>query len=149
MVAETLNFEASEKPAENGRAEPTPGDTPKRRGRPPGSGNKPKLETQLRDELTMFLKFGAMMWSVRDPHCGPVLNEIAADVAADAAKFAARSKWASKWLSKAVDVGDLVSFFMKLQPLLSAIYDHHIAPAINRRPGMTEETENAGYGVMG
>ncbi|WP_132123964.1 hypothetical protein [Actinocrispum wychmicini] len=108
------------------------------------------METQLRDELTAFLKFGGMLWSVKDPHCGPILSDVAEGVAGDLAKYAARSKWAQKWLSKAVDVGELIPFALRLQPLLTAIYEHHISPAVAARTGLeTEEPAHAGYGPLG
>lgn len=97
----------------------------------------------------MVLKFAAMGWSVRDPHCGPVLNSVAADIAGDIAKFAAKSKWAAKWLEKAVGVGEIVPFFLHVQPLFVAIYAHHVAPAVAARTGVEEESQHAGYGVMG
>jgi hypothetical protein len=151
MAAGMLNFEVTDSPTDNGHKDPTPGETPKRRGRPPGSGSKPRLETQAREELTMVLKFTAMFWSVRDPVCGGALNQVAADVAGDVAKFAAKSKWAAKWLEKAVGVGEIVPFFLHIQPLFTAIYAHHVAPAIERRTGvpMDEENAHAGFGPLG
>lgn len=135
------------------KKEPQPGQTPRRRGRPPGSGTKNASHAQMRDEITAALKFGAMMWSMKDQHCAPVLNAIAADIADDLAKFAGKSKWARKWVSKTTDMSDVIHFAIKVKPLLDAINEHHIAPAIaarneSRQEQQEQEPAHAGFGSV-
>lgn len=138
------------------KKEPTPGQaTPRRRGRPPGSGTKNASHAQMRDEITAALKFGALLWSTKDQHCAPILSSISADIADDLAKFAGKSKWARKWVAKTTDLSDVFSFFIKVKPLIDAINEHHIAPAIAARNESRQEQQPeeepayAGYGVVG
>lgn len=137
------------------KKEPTPGQTPRRRGRPPGSGTKNASHAQMRDEITAGLKTAAFFWSMKDQHCAPVLNAISEDIADDLARFAGKSKWAKKMLANATDVSDMVKFFLKCKPLLDAINEHHIAPAIAARNEARQEQQQeaepayAGYGVVG
>ncbi|MFD9893715.1 hypothetical protein ACFWY9_30585 [Amycolatopsis sp. NPDC059027] len=144
MPLDALKFEiGSEKPK---NTEPAPGG--KKRGRPPGN-TASKVHAQLKEELTAGLKFGALMWSTRDPHCAPILSEISEDIADDLARWASKSKWAAKWVSAASDMTDVFHFFMKIQPLLRAIHEHHIAPAIAAKNDRGEEVSDAGNGPMG
>lgn len=152
MPISSLQFEVTDKEA---KKEPEPGAAKPRRGRPPGSGTKAASHAQIRDEIASGLKLAAMFWSVKDPHCAPVLSMISEDIANDLAKFAAKSPWAKKWLGKATEVGEIVPFLLHIKPLFEAIRDHHIVPAMERRNGesVTEERDSepvhAGLGFVG
>jgi hypothetical protein len=137
MAMDTLQFELSDK---NTKTEPGPGEKPRsKRGRPRGSGTGARVETQLRDELTTFLKFTSLLWSAKDPECGPILNQQSELIAADLAKWASKSKWAKQWIEQTAQLGELIPFLIHVQPVMVVIYNHHIAPAIERRNGTSEE----------
>lgn len=118
------------------RTEPEPGQ--KKRGRPVGSTTGARVETQLRDELTMMLKLGAMLWAQKDPVCAPVLNQQAELIAGDIAKFAAKSKWAKKYAEKVAGLGEIIPFMMHLAPVINVINTHHIQPAREQRQAEEE-----------
>lgn len=139
MPLDTLQFELSDKDT---KSEPSPGQKPSaKRGRPRGSTTGVRVETQLRDELGAFLKFGAMMWSTKDPTCATVLNEQSELIAADLAKMASHSKWARKWIEQTAKLGELIPALMHIAPVIQVINSHHIAPAIERRNGSVTEEE--------
>src|SRR5512137_2568972 len=52
-----------------------------------------KQKQDLADEINMWLKMLAGMWSISDEPCAGVLNETSAVIAADLAQLGARSEW--------------------------------------------------------
>lgn len=134
MPLKPINFETVQ---DDTRVEPQPG-VKARRGRPPGSRTNSTAEAQIRDELTACLKLVAMVWSTRDPICAPILNQQSELIADDIAKLAGRSKWARKYLTRVSEVGSYLPLLMHLQPILTAVHAHHIAP----RPLGEDEPQN-------
>ncbi|QUH03835.1 hypothetical protein HUO13_26155 [Saccharopolyspora erythraea] len=115
----------------NAAQEPTPGDKPRKRGRPRGSTNKQKQQAfarELGEELDAMLKMIAMLWSTRDPVCGGALNETSSLIANDIAELAASSARARKYLEQTMGLGKIVPLLMHLTPLIMTIREHHLSP---------------------
>lgn len=112
------------------KEEPLPGDKPKRRGRPKGSTNR-RNSTFVKEfsaELDAMMKMMAMVWSMRDPVCGKVLNETSQLIAQDIAELAATSVKAREYLERTMGLGKIVPLVMHLTPLLITVRDHHLMP---------------------
>lgn len=98
--------------------------------RQPRAGGKfvsTKAQTQqLSDELEMWLRMLAGVWSMSDEHCAGVLNETSAKIAADLARLGARSEWVMNYFTETSMLGDFMQLIIHLSPLLRAVYAHHV-----------------------
>lgn len=88
-------------------------------------------QQDLADELDMWLKLWAGMWSVTDEPCAAVLNDTSAQIAADLAKLGARSEWVMNQFRTTSLLGDFMKLVMHTWPLIRAIYAHHGRPQID------------------
>lgn len=132
------------------KTEPTPGEKGKKRGRPPGSGGtsrKDKFAKEFQSELDALLKMLAMMWSVRDPVCGGVLNNTSQQIAQDIAELAASSTKARKYLEQTMGLGKVVPLLMHLMPLLTTIREHHLTPKTEDHHGGENPVDPARTGL--
>lgn len=87
------------------------------------------MEKEVRDELEAICQMAALIWSVPDPHCGPVLSEQSKAIAATATTLLKRNPRLLSYLRSAGWFGDWVPFLMAVGPVAKAFYGHHMAPA--------------------
>lgn len=103
--------------------------------------SKAAVEKGVADELNMWLKLMAGMWSLSDEHCAGVLNETSEQIAADMAKLASRSDWLMERFETTSLLADLGKAMVHLAPLVRAMWQHHGPSA--RRAEQEEETHDA------
>jgi hypothetical protein len=84
-----------------------------------------RQQQQLSDELNMWLKMLAGVWSISDEPCAAVLNATSAQIAEDLAKLGARSEWVMHHFQTTSLLGDAMKLIMHLWPLLRAVWQHH------------------------
>lgn len=129
-----IKFMATDETIESdAKNEPIPGDKPRRRGRPPGSTTGAKVETQIKDELTMLFGLSTMLWGARDPVCAGAFGQQAELIAGDLAKLAAKSKFARRYLERVADIGEIIPLVMHVYPVVLAIHEHHVKPRMAAR----------------
>jgi hypothetical protein len=87
--------------------------------------SKAQVQKDLADELNMWLKIWAGMWSLSDEHCAGVLNETSAVIADDFAKLAARSDWIMDKFETTSLLGDIGKTLVHSAPLIRAMWSHH------------------------
>lgn len=90
------------------------------------------------DEIDMWIKAGALAWSLSDEDCAAVLNDTSSIIAADLAKLAARSDWVMERITTGGVIGDVVTLLIHLRPLAKVIMSHH-GPAARRARAEEEE----------
>jgi hypothetical protein len=88
------------------------------------------VRKQVADELHAYISLAAMTWSLRDPHCGGVLDDNARKMADALAELIARNPKLVEWIHTSGLVGDWMKLFMVFTPLVSAIRDHHITKTV-------------------
>lgn len=91
------------------------------------------------DELEVLFKVFAGGWSIRDSHCGPVLNQQAREIAEEVAEIFSTNATVMHWFDEAVGISGWVRLFKAVQPLFAAFYAHHIS-----KKAQEEEGEYAG-----
>lgn len=116
------------------KPDPKPGG----RRKPPTSQKKATAGQvkAVADELEVLFKVGAGAWSVRDPHCGPVLNKQAREIADEVAELLSTNATVMRWFDEAVGISGWVKLFKAVQPVFVAFYAHHIS----KKAGQEEET---------
>lgn len=82
------------------------------------------------DELETLMKVGAGAWSIRDPHCGPVLNQQARDIAVEVAELLSTNAKLMQWFDDAVGISGWIKLFKAVQPLFAAFIAHHITKKV-------------------
>lgn len=127
-------------PVDEGQ-EVKPDPKPGGRRRAPTSGKKATAGQvkAVADELEVLFKVGAGAWSVRDPHCGPVLNQQAREIADEVAELLSTNATVMQWFDQAVGISGWVKLFKAVQPVFVAFYAHHIS----KKAGQEEEETNA------
>jgi len=119
------------------KPDPKPGG---RRKAPIRANNPTRTQVkQVADELEVLFKVGAGAWSVRDPHCGPVLNKQAREIADEVAELLSTNATVMRWFDEAVGISGWVKLFKAVQPVFVAFYAHHIS----KKAGHEEEETNA------
>lgn len=92
------------------------------------SGNiTPALKNRIAAEIEAYVEFAALPLVLRDPECGGALHEQAKPIGKAIAQILSRyPDLAHKFLQTGV-LGDWLKLAAVLQPVLKAVYDHHIA----------------------
>lgn len=125
-------------------ADPQPAPETRKRSKPevsaataakqPRTGGKfvstSKQKQDLADEINMWLKMCAGMWSMSDEVCAGVLNETSAQIAADLAALGARSEWVMEQFRTTSLLGDCMKLLIHTWPLIKAMYAHHGRPQL-------------------
>lgn len=140
----------SEKPAGDA-VPPMDGDAPEVKPDPkPGGRRKPVTskkrapQTQVNamtDELHALMKLGAGAWSIRDPHCGPVLNQQSREIAEELAELFSTNATVMHWFEEAVGISGWVKLCKAVAPVFAVVYAHHIAKNV----GQEEEETHGGF----
>lgn len=110
--------------------EPAPVPPPRRtplRAAPPPVVTK-QMEREVRDELQALVGMAALVWSVPDPQCGTVLSEQSKAIAEGLVGVLKRNPRLLASLRAAGWMGEWVTLFMALSPVVKAIYTHHLGP---------------------
>lgn len=98
----------------------------------------PAMKKRIAAELEAYIEFAAIPVMMRDPHCGGVLHEQARQVADAIATILSRyPDLAHKFLATGV-LGDWMKLLAVLQPIASAIWQHHI---VKPKDQATEQQE--------
>lgn len=92
------------------------------------------------DELEVLFKLCAGAWTIRDPHCGPVLNRQAKEIATELADLFATNATVMQWFDQAVGISGWIKFCKAVGPVFAIAYAHHIAKNVGR-----EEDETYGH----
>lgn len=131
----------SEKPADDdvpklAGDEPEVKPDPKPGGRrKPATSKKRAPQTQVNavaTELEALMKLLSGAWTLRDPHCGPVLNQQAHDIAVEVSELLATNATVMRWFEEAVGISGWVSLCKALTPVFAVVYAHHIAKSVGR-----------------
>lgn len=93
------------------------------------------VRKQVADELHAYISLAAMTWSLRDQHCGGVLDDNARKMADALAELIARNPKLVEWIHTSGLVGDWMKLIIVFTPLVSAIRDHHITKTV----GVTDD----------
>jgi hypothetical protein len=124
--------------------DPVPGKSrakPARAPKPPAAG-KPvpvAVKRRLTDELEAYAGMAALAWTVRDPVCGPVLNDQARQIAEALAEIIARNAQLVAWIETTGMVGDWVKLWMAIAPVVSAVRAHHITKSVGGNDEGTDD----------
>lgn len=120
----------------------------------PSSGS---LADTIAAQLETQIGMAAMLWTIKDPVCGPALGENAEAIAAYWGARAASSPRIAAALSAMTGAGGILGGIVVHLPLLIAITQHHVMPAVEARNAATvaqelgldvepEQTEREGPG---
>jgi hypothetical protein len=116
--------------------------------RAPRNGGKfvsrAQVQTDLTNELDMWIKLMAATWSLSDEECAGALNATSRVIAEDLAKLGARSDWVMEKFTTTSLLGDIMKTAIHMKPFLTAVYRHHGPGATERR---IEEQESSHYAV--
>jgi hypothetical protein len=101
---------------------------PKPRAKRPRSRKRaPQAKiNDIRDEMEVLFTLGAGIWSVRDPHCGGVLNAQAKAIATNLAEQMASSPKIMEWFDVSVGLSGWIKLYLSAQPVAQAFFSHHI-----------------------
>jgi hypothetical protein len=91
----------------------------------------PAIKKQLADEIEAYLLLGSGAWSMRDPYCGEVLERQAREIALRLAAILGKNAQIVAWLHTTGVIGEWVSLALAIQPVLTAIKDHHISKKVS------------------
>lgn len=96
--------------------------------------SKPSAATvrTMASEITVGLKFFAGVWTMRDQHCAPVLNEHAKAIAGELAEILAEDARVAAWFEQTVGFGKWIKLAMVVQPVVEAVLDHHVFRDVSR-----------------
>jgi hypothetical protein len=95
----------------------------------PRNGGKFVSRTQVQkdvaDQVNMWLKLWASMWSLRDEECAGALNQTSAVIAEDLAKLAARSDWIMEHFEGTSLLTDIGMAITHAYPFVKVVWAHH------------------------
>lgn len=126
-------------------ADPTPGQAPKRRGRPPGSTNKTgtrgriatrtpsgriaskaQMQAKVREEVELWLSLGQGLWETRDPECASTASpERIATIADSLTALIARSPRLLEYAASSGVIGDVIRLITAAAPIVVAVLKAH------------------------
>lgn len=89
------------------------------------------VKKRVTDELDAYVKMAALAWSIRDDHCGPVLNEQSRAIAESLAELIARNPALVAWVETSGMIGDWVKLWMAVAPVVSAVREHHVVKKVD------------------
>lgn len=131
----------SDKPADDA-VPPMEGDAPEVKPDPkPGGRRRPATSKKrapqaqvnaMADELEVLFKVGAGAWTIRDPHCGPVLNKQSREIAEQLAEIFSTNAYVMHWFDEAVGISGWIKFCKAVGPVFAIAYGHHIAKNVGR-----------------
>lgn len=127
-------------------ADPVPGKARGAKPAKPAPVRKPvtaAVRKRVTDELDAYVKMAALAWSIRDDHCGPVLNDQSRAIAEAIAELISRNPAMVAWVETSGVIGDWVKLWMAIAPVVSAVRQHHIV----RRDQGEESPAAGGDGV--
>ena len=110
-------------------AKPKPDPKP---SRPVGRPSKSQIEREVSEELEAMMKMMAMLWSIRDPECGPVLNKQAKDIADSLTDILAKNPKLLQRFKDMSGFGDYGKLLFAVLPVIKAVSNHHITPALKK-----------------
>lgn len=100
--------------------------------RPVGRPSKSQIEREVSEELEAMMKMMAMLWSVKDPQCGPVLNRQAKDIADSLTDILAKNPKLLQRFKDMSGFGDYGKLLFAILPVIKAVSDHHITPGLKK-----------------
>lgn len=113
----------------------TPAPKPARTPRPARPRASAAARKRCADELEAFAKMAALALSVRDEHCGGVLNDQSRAIADSLAELLARNPALMQWVESSGMVGDWLKLWFALQPVVMAFRDHHVLKRVGDDQG--------------
>lgn len=103
----------------------------------------PALKKRIAAEIQAYVEFAAMPVIMRDPVCGGAVHEQAKPIADSIATILARyPEIAHKFLATGV-LGDWLKFGLAMQPVLAAVWSHHIAGSPEQHAGGDDDFDPA------
>lgn len=103
--------------------------------RPPAPRGSTVLRRKVAAELEAYARMAALGVAVRDPHCGMAMNDQAKAIADALAEIIARNPQLAEKFIQAGVIGDWAKLLMAVQPVVAAIYRHHIARSTDDQEG--------------
>lgn len=100
---------------------------------------------QLTDELEAYARLAALGWSTRDQYCGGVLNDQSRAIADALAELLARNPKLVEWVHTTGMLGDWVKLWLAVEPVVSAIRDHHVTKVVAEDDEPAAVADNARY----
>lgn len=110
--------------------------TPAKRGRP----SKSDIEREVAEELEALLKMIAMMWSMMDEDCAPVLDKQSKAIADSLAALLAKNPRLLERFKGMTGLGDWGTLFFATLPVIKAINKNHIAPGLQKKKPNADST---------
>lgn len=146
-----LNLLSKEKPTDDDVPK-LDGDAPDVKPDPKPGGRRRPVTSKKRapaaqvnafaDELEVLMKIGAGAWTIRDPHCGPVLNQQAREIAEQVADIFATNANVMHWFDEAIGISGYIKLCKAVAPVFAIAYAHHIAKSVGRDQ---EEDAHGGF----
>lgn len=100
---------------------------------------------RISNELTVGIKAVAALWTIRDQHCGPVLNEQARKIAAELAQILAENPTTAAWFEAATGWSTWIKIAVAVGPVADAFVSHHITRDVSRETA--DEGGDGGFRV--
>lgn len=85
-----------------------------------------QAKRQISDEIETYAKMTALAWSIRDEHCGAVLNATSKGIADSLASLVIRSDYLVDKFTTGTLFLDIAKFVHEVAPLVGAVWTHHI-----------------------
>lgn len=102
--------------------------------RPVGRPSKSDLEKEAQKEIQVLLMGIALLWSTRDKDdCSGVLATQSKDISESLATILAKHPALLAKLTGASNIGDYLMLITALLPVVNAITENHIKPALAKR----------------
>lgn len=120
----------------------TPGSAPSSSSSTPRQRTSPKARAPKFDyEGTMLAWYtmAGQMLAMRDPMCGEAVQMAAPGAAKAWGEMAKHHPGVRRFIETGTEAGGWLGLFMAHAPIVMAITEHHVRPALERRRGLLEE----------
>lgn len=119
--------------------DPAPGRPSKGRAARPAPVSRRPVSAAARkrvtDEIDAYIKMAALAWSIRDQHCGPVLNDQSRAIAESLAELISRNPALVQWVETSGVLTDWAKLAMAVGPVVSAFRAHHVTKTVTDDEG--------------
>jgi hypothetical protein len=93
---------------------------------------------QIQDALELMLITLGGGVTFRDPHCGGVLTDHAANIAAKATPLISRNPQWVEWFTGSTGFLDVMGLLIALRPVGSSIWGHHVSHTVDTEVGQLD-----------
>lgn len=129
--------------------DPTPGKSRSARPARATSPARPAVSAAAKKKVTLeldaYIKMAALAWSIKDQHCGPVLNEQSRAIAESIAELISRNPALVQWVETSGMLTDWAKLAMAIGPVVSAFRQHHIVRSVQDDEGGDDAPDYSRY----